>query len=99
MCFGHFCGSLIVTLYTILPVFVVLSLIVRIDLLNEKLVEAFMFPQTKKTFKVVMVSNQKLQNKMIENASQIYLHVHDIIALMNGIFGYLVSYSISIFTM
>ena len=91
MCFGHFCGSLIVTLYTILPVFVVLSLIVRIDLLNEKLIEAFMFPQTKKTFKVVMVSNQKLQNKMIENASLIYLQVHDVIVLMNAAFGFLVS--------
>ena len=35
--------------------------------------------------------NRTLQNKMIENASLIYLQVHDVIVLMNAAFGFLVS--------
>lgn len=88
---GHLIGSLVVTLQLILPCYILLLIVVRIHILNASLIETIKFRKTRTTFKVKMVCNQTMQNKLIQNASLIFLNIDDIISLLNSVFGFLVS--------
>lgn len=88
---GHVFVTLILSLIFLEPILTLATLISRISLLNQKLIETFYFRQTRKTFRVNLVYNRKVQEMIIQNTSSIYLQVHDIIVLLNSVFGFLVS--------
>lgn len=88
---GHVFVTLILSLIFLEPILTLATLISRISLLNQKLIETFYFRQTRKTFRVKLVYNRKVQEMIIQNTSSIYLQVHDIIVLLNSVFGFLVS--------
>ena len=86
-----FAVTLTLTVILFQPLFVMLSINARLNLLNAKLVEQFQLAQTETKFKVTLVSNRKVQEKIFNTAYLVYDQVYGIMELQKTAYGLLVS--------